>query len=178
MIGTVAKLREEKGIRYLVESAPVVAGRFPDVIFLIAGDGPQRKELEILSRGLELEDRIRFAGFCGDIPAILSLIRIVTIPSLTEGSPMALLESMATGKPIVATGVGGIPEILEDGVTGLFVPPADSSKLAEKLCLLVEKPDLAAALGTRAKAKSLEYDINLHVRKLEEIYSDILDKVP
>jgi len=104
----------------------------------------------------------------------LSIIDIVVIPSLTEGSPLALLEAMALGKPIVATNVGGITEILEDGKTALLVPPKDPEVLAVMIIYLLQKKDQAMRLGTNAKEESKRYDINLHVRRLEKYYSELV----
>ena len=174
VIGTVGKLREEKGTKYLIESAVKVLEVFPKTRFLIAGDGPLRKELEILSKQLMIDRNIIFAGFCQDIPAILSIDDIIAIPSLTEGSPLALLEAMAMGKPIVATNVGGIREILRDGETGLLVPSRDPKALSEKIIHLLKNENDANLLGLRAKEEVRKYDNRFHVRKLEEHYFELL----
>lgn len=174
VVGTVGKLREEKGTKYFIESAGKVLELFPETLFVIAGDGPLMEELKYLSRKLEIANKVVFAGFCQDIPAILSIMDVVVIPSLTEGSPLALLEAMAMGKPIIATSVGGITEILRDGETGLLVPSKDPVALAEKIKYFFGNMNEAMNLGRRAKEESKKYDINAHVKTLENHYRDIL----
>jgi glycosyltransferase involved in cell wall biosynthesis len=177
VIGTVAKLREEKGTRYLIESAVKVLEIFPKTLLLIAGDGPLMEELKTLSEKLGIADRVIFAGFRDDIPVILSIIDVFVIPSITEGSPLALLEAMAMGKPIVATNVGGIVEILRDGETGLLVPSRDPGALAEKVVHLFRNEAESGKLGLRAKEEAEKYDIQSHGQKLAGHYDELIASV-
>ena len=177
VFGTVAKLREEKGTRYLIESAAKVLGIFPKTNLLIAGDGPLLEELKKLSEKLGISDRVLFAGFRNDIPVILSIIDIFVIPSITEGSPLALLEAMAMGKPIVATNVGGIVEILRDGETGLLVPSKDPEAIAEKIVHLLRNEAESRKLGLRAREEGKKYDIRSHVQKLAVHYDELISSV-
>ena len=177
VIGTVAKLREEKGTRYLIESAAKVLGIFPKTNLLIAGDGPLMEELKNLSEKLGISDRVLFAEFRDDIPVILSIIDIFVIPSLTEGSPLALLEAMAMGKPIVATNVGGIVEILRDGETGLLVPSRDPEAIAEKIVHLLRNEAESRKLGLRAREEVEKYDIQSHVQKVAGHYDELIASV-
>ena len=170
VIGTVARLREEKGVRFIIESVPKILDIFPDTKFFIAGDGPLKHELENLSKDLGVNDQIIFAGFRNDIPSVLSIIDFFVAPSLTEGSPIGILEAMAMGKPIVATNVGGIKEILKDGETGLFVPSKDSESLAQKAIYLLKNENVAKCLGEKAREESRKYDISLYIRNLEAQY--------
>jgi glycosyltransferase involved in cell wall biosynthesis len=176
VIGTVGKLREEKGTKYLLEAARKVLQVLPNTIYLIVGDGPLRADLEKLVSHLKIEDRVVFAGFRHNMPAILSLFDIVVMPSLTEGSPLALLEAMAMGKPIIGTNVGGIGEILQDGKTGLLIPPKSSEVLADKIIYLLKNQKTAGEMGLRAKEESRKYDVNVYVRRLEELYSELVPK--
>jgi len=170
VIGTVGKLRREKGLEFLLRSGRKTLQAVPKTYFLLVGDGPLRGELEDLTRELEIEDKVIFAGFRQNPSVMLSLMDIYAMPSLTEGSPLALLEAMAMGRPIVASKVGGLKEILDDGETGLLVAPEDSVALAEKLIYLLKNEDKAERLGMRAKEESKKYDLNLYVRRLEELY--------
>lgn len=170
VVGTIAKLREEKGIKYLLESVPKVLSELPDTIFVIVGEGPLRRELETSSRQLKIDQNVIFTGFHDDIPKILSIFDIKVLPSVTEGFGLVLVEAMAMGKPIVATNVGGIKEILKDGETGLLVPAKDPEALAEKILYLLKNKNEAIKLGVRAKEESEKYDIHFHTRKLEEHY--------
>jgi glycosyltransferase involved in cell wall biosynthesis len=174
VIGTVAKLREEKGTRYLIESAVKVLEIFPKTLLLIAGDGPLMEELKTLSEKLGIADRVIFAGFRDDIPVILSIIDIFIVPSITEGSPLALLEAMAMGKPIVATNVGGIVEILRDGETGLLVPSRDPGAIAEKVVQLFRNEAESGKLGLSAKEEAEKYDIQSHGQKLAGHYDELI----
>ena len=174
VIGTVAKLREEKGTRYLIESAARVLKIFPKTNLLIAGDGPLMEELKHLSEKLGIGNRVLFGGFLDDIPMVLSIIDIFIIPSITEGSPLALLEAMAMGKPIVATNVGGIVEILRDGDTGFLVPSRDPEAIAERIIYLFGNETESRKLGLRAKEEVGKYDICSNVRKLAEHYDELI----
>lgn len=174
VIGTVARLRKEKGIKYLIQSAPQILDLFPDTVFFIAGDGPLREELENLAKDLGIESRIIFAGFCNKIPTVLSIIDIFVAPSLTEGSPLGILEAMAMGKPIVASNVGGITEILKDNETGLLVPPENPKALAEKIIYLLKNEEELKSLIKKASEEIKRYDINFYIKKLEDIYFELL----
>lgn len=174
IIGTVARLRKEKGIKYLIQSVPKILNLFPDTVFFIAGDGPLRSELENLTKDLGIESRIIFAGFCNDIPAVLSIIDIFVAPSLTEGSPLGILEAMAMGKPIVASNVGGVKEILKDNETGLLVPPKNPEALAEKIIYLLKNGNESKSLVQKASEEIKRYDINSYIKKLEDFYLELL----
>ncbi len=133
VIGTVGRLTGEKGHTYLLKAARKVLDKHSDCFFLIVGDGALRGSLEDEARRLGLSERTVFAGKRSDIPALLSVMDIFALPSLTEGQPMALLEAMASGKPIVATSVGDIPTILKNGEIGRVVSPGDPNALADAI---------------------------------------------
>lgn len=171
VVGTVARLREEKGLKYLLESVPKVLAVFPNTSFVIVGDGPLRRELESIPRRLKIAQNVIFTGYYEDVSKVLSICDIKVLPSLTEGFGLAIVEAMAMGKPIIATNVGGIKEILKDGGCGLLVPPRDPEALAEKIIYLLRNEDEAKRLGIIAKEESKKYDINLYIPKLERLYS-------
>ena len=174
IVGTVARLRAEKGIKYLIESAPKILEIFPDTIFLIAGDGPLREELQNLASQLGIQDKVLFMGFRQDIPAVLSVIDVFVAPSETEGLGLGILEAMAIGKPIVATSVGGIIEILKDGETGYLVPAKNSQELAKRVIYMLKNEEEARCLGIKAREESRKYDINSNVKKIEEQYFGLI----
>lgn len=174
VIGTIAKLREEKGIEYLLKSVPGVLEIFPSTLFLIVGDGPLRRELESLSRQLKIDQNVVFVGYYDDVPKILSIFEVKVLPSITEGFGLVVVEAMAMGKPIIATNVGGVKEIIEDKKNGLLVPPKDPRALAEKIIHLLKNEDEAKRLGMRAKEESKKYDINFYVRALEKNYLELV----
>lgn len=174
VVGTIARLRKEKGIKYLIQSIPQILKSYPNTLFFIAGDGPIRVELEELAKTLGVESKIIFAGFCHNIPAVLSIIDIFVAPSLTEGSPLGIIEAMAMGKPIVASNVGGIIEILKDKETGILIPTENPIALAEKILYLLDNKNEMRSIGTRALQESKKYDICVYVKNLEEIYLQII----
>jgi glycosyltransferase involved in cell wall biosynthesis len=152
VIGTAATLTKRKGHKYLFEAVRTLKERFPRLRLLVAGEGPQESELRELAPRLGLDKEIVFLGFRRDIPQLLNTLDAFALASLKEGLGVALLEAACAGRPIVATNVGGIPEIIKDGETGLLVPPADSRSLAEKLAYLIEHPEQARRLGANARA--------------------------
>jgi glycosyltransferase involved in cell wall biosynthesis len=129
---SVARLVPIKGMSYLLRAMTYVK----DGSLVIIGDGPERRKLELLSRRMELSDRVFFAGWISDRSRILDHLRqaaVFVLPSLSEGLPRVLIEAMACGLPVVATNVGGVPEVVVDGVNGLLVPPRDEKALAEAI---------------------------------------------
>jgi glycosyltransferase involved in cell wall biosynthesis len=170
VIGTVARLREEKGVEYLLRSMPSILSVFPDTVCIVVGDGPLRESLEELSRGLGIDRNVLFTGFWQDLPDIVSIFDLQVIPSLTEGFPLAVIEAMAMRKPIIGTDVGGMKEVVRESETGLLVPPRDPDSLAKKIVFLLEHPEVAATLGRNAGEESRKYDIRTHVGEIEKCY--------
>ena len=160
----------------MIEAANRVISEFPTTVFLIVGDGPLRGELEDLTRRLKIEKQVIFTGFSKEIPLLLTMFDIKVMASLSEGCPFALVEAMAAGKPIVATNVGGIKEIIQNGETGLLVPPKDAKELAKKILYLLCNEGEAQRLAKNAKEESKKYSVENSVRKLEEIYDSLISK--
>jgi len=154
-ITTIARLIPAKGLPHLFEAIAKVREAHPTIRFLLYGDGPPRQRAEIRASaercGLET-DRV-FAGTYEReaLPAIMAAADIFVLSSLTEGFPLAVVEAMACGRPIVATAVGGIPDLLQDGVTGILCPPGDAASLARALCRLIELPEERVRLGRAAR---------------------------
>lgn len=146
LVGTAVVLSEQKGIRYLLEAARLVRANDPTVRFLVAGDGPLRVELEAQAAALGLGDGVRFLGYRRDVPGLIAALDAYALPSLWEGLPLALLEALASGKPILATAVGGNPEVVEDGVNGLLLPPRDPEAIARAVLRLRGDPALRARM--------------------------------
>jgi glycosyltransferase involved in cell wall biosynthesis len=152
VITTVANLRPGKGHDVLLKAAARVVRRVPDVQFQIVGDGPRRQELEQQASALRITAQVSFLGHRHDVPAVLAQSDIFAFPSFMEASPNAVIEAMAAGLPIVATRVGGIPEVIEHEQSGLLVPPGDDRALAAGILRLIERPELAAQVGDAARA--------------------------
>jgi L-malate glycosyltransferase len=136
-----------KGHPWLIAAAPAIVREFPQARFVLAGDGEQRRDFEQQAARLGLERHFLFLGRRSDIPEILGCCDIAVLPSRAEGLPNAVLEYLAAGLPIVASGVGGNVEIIRDGATGLLVPPEDSDALAVALLRLLRDPQLARRLA-------------------------------
>ncbi len=153
-VTTVARLTVAKGLHYLCEAIARVQQLHPDVHFRIYGDGDLRDELLAHAAKLGLDGPAIFVGaFTSreELSQIMARTDIFVMSSLLEGQPLGVVEAMAYGRPIVATTVGGIPELIEEGVNGLLCPPADPACLAEKLCRLIEQPGLRVRLGEAAR---------------------------
>jgi len=171
-----SRLNQMKGIQYFLDAAVTLARSFPDVRFLIVGDGCNRKELEEQAHRVGLGKRAVFTGFRNDVPDLLSEAAVSVLPSLSEGLSNSLLESMAAGVPVVATRVGGNPEVIEHGVTGFLVPPRDSAALAEAIRRLLEDKALAASFGRAGMQRVARlFSIERSVRETESLYERLLE---
>jgi glycosyltransferase involved in cell wall biosynthesis len=150
---SVGRLSREKGQEYLLRAAAAGAR---NVRLVVVGDGPDRPYLEKLAASLGLASRVTFAGLINDVAPYYGLADVFALPSLSEGSPNALLEAMAWGLPVVATHVGGVPEIALDGKTALLGPPRDPAFLSRAVERLLGDRELAGRLGSAAKATVLD----------------------
>jgi glycosyltransferase involved in cell wall biosynthesis len=176
LVGVFSRLNPMKGIPYFLDAATVLAERFPDVCFLVVGDGAIKRELEEQARRMGLGRRIAFTGFRSDVPELLSEAAVSVLPSLSEGTSNTLLESMAAGIPVIATRVGGNPEVIEDGVSGLLVPPRDSAALAAATARLLEDEALAARLGEAGMRRVSElFSIEGSVHETEHLYQRLVE---
>ena len=174
VVGTITRLHEEKGNRFLLEAAARVLGEFPEVRFIVAGDGPLLEQLTAMASELDIAKNVIFTGFQEDVTGLLSMFDIKILPSLAEGSPQSLLEAMATGRAIVATTAGGLGEIISDGHDGCLVPPADSQALAERIIYLIKNKRQRVRMGEAARDKSRDYSLDVHVSRLEGVYRQLL----
>ena len=150
------RLVPKNGVDLLIESLPLLRRTIDSVFLLIVGDGPEREKLEARVRELVLEDSVIFTGSQDnhELPAFYADADVVAIPSLKEATSIAGLEAMASARAVVATRVGGLPEIIEDGVTGLLVPPCDPEALSVAIIRLIESPELRQRLGQAARARA------------------------
>ena len=173
IVGSITRLREEKGNLYLLEAAVRVLSVLPNTYFFIAGDGPLLEELSSLCRQWGIIQNVIFAGFCRDIREILSIFDIKVLSSLYEGLGYAILEAMAMCKPILATNVNGINEILRDGETGLLVPPRDPDSMAKKIIHLLQHEEKRTLFGMKAQKESLKYALDTYIENLESLYEKL-----
>jgi glycosyltransferase involved in cell wall biosynthesis len=153
VIGNVAALVPHKGQRHLIDAAHLVVRDVPDARFLIFGEGELREPLERQIRDYHLEKHVLLAGFRTDVLGCLKSVDVFAMSSVSEGLGTSLLDAMACARPIVASRVGGIPEVVEDGTTGLLVPPRDHQALAHALGRLLASPALRQSLGQAGLAR-------------------------
>jgi len=174
VVGTAVVISKQKGLTHLLDAACTVVTAEPRARFVVAGDGPLRADLERKASSLGLGDRFRFLGYRSDIPELIASLDLYVLPSLWEGLPLALLEALAMGKPIVATSVGGNPEVVEDGVQGRLVPPGDSVALADAILALLRDDEFRASVGPVNRAKfERQFSVQAMVRAHEALYSAI-----
>jgi glycosyltransferase involved in cell wall biosynthesis len=177
VVGALSNLRPEKGLANLVRAVGMVRDRWPDLRFVIWGEGPLRRELESLVAGLNLGSSVKLPGSTNVPEAALRDLDIFVLPSHSEASSNGLMEAMATALPVVATSVGGNPGLVDDEITGLLVPPGDASALAKAIIRLVEDRALAAQLGQQARAHAqLSFGMERMVARTEALYARALDE--
>jgi glycosyltransferase involved in cell wall biosynthesis len=176
VVGIVAALEERKGHRYLFEAAAALKRRGHKIKYLVAGEGPARRQLEERVKALNLADEVRFCGFVSDAPDFLSQIDIFILPSLYEGLGVAVLEAMAAGKPVIASRVGGLPELVADGETGLLVAPKNVEGLAEAIARLADDESLARAMGKKGAALArANFSLERMAVQNEAYYYELID---
>jgi glycosyltransferase involved in cell wall biosynthesis len=170
-VTVVANLRKLKGHDVLVEASADILRRFPDARFEFIGEGPERDALEARATALGVAHAITFAGRSDDVPARLAATDIFVLPSRSESFPNAILEAMAAGLPIVASGAGGILELVENGRTGFLVPPGQAAPLADRVMHLMANPDEGAAMGAAARADALaRFSFDRMIAGFDELY--------
>lgn len=173
---TVSRLSPEKDLATMLRAVQQVAQEIPEFRLLIVGDGPERARLESLTAELNLKSQVEFLGERNDVPQLLSQAGFYVSSSLTEGISLTLLEAMSVGLPIVATNVGGNPEIVQQPATGLLVPSANPALLASAMIQMCENQDQWAETGQRARERVEQYfNIRTMIKDYENLYLDILN---
>ncbi|NQV05522.1 glycosyltransferase [bacterium] len=174
---TVAVQREPKGIQHMIGALPRILTEHPDLYYLLVGDGPHQAALRELAAGSGVADRVVFAGTRSDVPRYTAAADVFVLPSLTEALPTVIAEAMAGALPVVATAVGGIPEMVNDGTTGLIVPPDSPQRLADAVKRLLSQPNLAAAMGAAGRRSALEsFDVRSQAGHLADLYRHLTDQ--
>lgn len=179
LVVSAGRLSPEKGHRFLVEAIAKLNSPSKGVYFAFCGDGACRRDLAQQAKALEVAEKCRFPGFRRDLDDIFEAMDFSVLPSLTEGLPNVVLESFAHAKPVVASAVGGVPEVVEHGVTGLLVAPADPEQLAEALARYLERPETARSMGLAGyRTVQDRFTFAAQNHKLEEIYQTVLNTIP
>jgi glycosyltransferase involved in cell wall biosynthesis len=153
IVGTIGRIEKQKGIEYFLRAMAVLSESIPSGKFLVVGEGPLRPEMERLARELGLGQKVTFTGWREDIADLLGCMDVFCLASLWEAFPFVLLEAFAMRKPVVATGVDGVPEVVEDGVTGILVPPEDPESLALGVLRIYRDPDLTRSYGDAGRRR-------------------------
>ncbi len=180
VILSVGRLSHEKGHADLIRAATALNAMSgaPRFRVLIVGDGPERERLAQMASRLGIEKQITFAGFQSDTRPYYAMATLVAVPSHSEGSPNVVLEAMAAGLPIAANTVGGVPEILEEGVTGLMVPPRNPEAMAKTILRILSDAELRLRLGSAARARAeSSHTPEAYRRTLAEFYRDTLESL-
>jgi glycosyltransferase involved in cell wall biosynthesis len=175
LLGAVAVLREQKGLDVLVRALAGVIESLRDARLVVAGEGPERASLEALAAQLGIGPRVLLLGNRSDVPDLLAAFDVAVSASWFEGSPLAAMEYMDAGLPIVATRVGGMPDLIDDGVHGRLVAPGDAAGLAAAVVELLRDPERARAMGAAARERRrAEFDLDGTVRTLEQMYERLV----
>jgi len=173
LVGMVGRLDEQKNPLDLIRAAAIVTKSYPNVQFLIVGDGSLRSECERLINELGLKDKFFLLGFRNDVARILPILTITAMSSLWEGLPLAFLEAMSAGKPIVANDIGGVSEIVVNGETGFLVTPHQPQAMAERILALLNDETLCNKMGQVAQQRSDDYSLQSMLGKVESLYKEL-----
>jgi glycosyltransferase involved in cell wall biosynthesis len=174
VVGKIANLHPIKGHYYFLRAAVKVLEKFPRTNFILIGEGPLEEKLKQYANDLNISAQIKFLGLREDIPDIISILDISVLSSLTEGCSNAILESMAGGKPVIASNVGGNPELIVDGETGLIVPPRNPNMLADAECNLISDRVAAIKMGERGRDRVERlFSLDKIIAEFEEVYRSV-----
>lgn len=174
-IGMLARFHEQKGHRHIIDAAKIILRKMPDTKVVLVGEGQLLPSMQARARRLGIAGSVIFPGIRRDVPEILGLLDLFVLPSLWEGLPISILEAMAARLPVVATRVGGVPEVVLDGVTGLLVPPRDPQALAGAIVRLLGDPELRRRMGQAGRERVREhFSVDQMVRRTEALYEELL----
>jgi glycosyltransferase involved in cell wall biosynthesis len=174
VVGTVGVLRRQKALHVLIQAAAILRGEFPRLRVVIVGSGPEWEALEKLIAELGLAGTVYLLGYRTDVSELLPTFDLAACSSDFEGSPLTVLEYMEAALPVVSTRVGGIPDLVEDGVNGVLVDRRDPEALARALAGLLRDPELRIAMGRRGQERrGREFDIDVTVERIEQLYEEL-----
>lgn len=175
LVGMVARLAPRKGIAEFLQACRQVADQWPQAHFVLAGDGPLREVAHSLREQLGLRDELHLLGAVESARELIAALDCLVVASTSEGSSLVAMEAMACGKPVVATRVGGVPEVVVDGETGVLVRPGEATALAEGIAALLRSPERRRALGERGRRRAVEhFDLRLMLERTRQVYADLL----
>ncbi|MFH1226492.1 MAG: glycosyltransferase family 4 protein [Planctomycetota bacterium] len=171
ILGVIGRLSPEKGQEYLLKAISILKPQYPEIHLLVVGDGRQRAYLQSVAEQLQITSSVTFTGLVGNIYPLINKMDAVVLPSLYEAFGLVLLEGMVMKKPVIASNVNGISEIVEDNKSGILVPPRDAQALAEAIRKLVDNPDLAGVMGQNGFDRLADlFAKERMITRLEDIY--------
>ncbi|MFC1570491.1 glycosyltransferase family 4 protein [Candidatus Omnitrophota bacterium] len=177
LVGTVGRMDWYKAQQYFLQAAKEVTETITDAHFIVVGDGEHRKRLEDLTRQLDLDRNVTFLGNREDVPQILASLDLFVLSSVSEGFGRSAAEAMACGKAVVATKVGGLQEVVDDGISGFLVPPKDPAALSKAIIALLKDKEKSQRMGMAGRKRAEElFDIKKNVKETEELYERIIPR--
>ena len=177
LVSFVGRLESQKGVRWLIESAPHWLSQVPDCELVMVGRGPEQAPTERLCFQSGIGQRVHWLGWRGDVPQILAASHLLVLPSRWEGMPNVVLQAMASGLPVVASDVEGVRELLGDDAPQQVVPYGDTPALVERLCRLLLQPDLAAGIGRRNRSRACrDFRIEGVVAAYQQLWTSLLSR--
>ncbi len=175
VIGMIGRLSEQKAPQYLIQAIPSVIQKFPKSRFLLVGDGELRKELETLVKKFGIDEYVRFLGYRENIPEIMSIFDIFVLTSLWEGLGRSLTEALYMEVPVVATAVEGVPELIQNGKTGMLVPPKDIKAISNGILQLLQNPSMSKKMGKKGHTLVVNnFSANKMVQEIDNLYQNSL----
>ena len=175
LVGIVARLVTIKAHEVFLEAAATLSRALPESHFVVVGDGERRSQLAAHAERLGLAARVHFLGWRRDLDRIYADLDLVALTSRNEGSPVSLIEAMTAARPVVATRVGGVPDLVEDGVTGLLAPPGDAATLAEAMRALLQDPERRRAMGAAGRKQvAPAFGAERLLTDMDALYTDLL----
>jgi glycosyltransferase involved in cell wall biosynthesis len=179
-VGVIANFDKVKGHRVLLKAIPEILKEVKSVRFLLAGDGKEKKYLEILTDKLKIRENVAFLGICHDVPALINSCELIVVPSIMEGLSFVVLEAIATGKPLVASRAGGIPELVKEGENAILVPPGNHMELSKAIVKILKDKELGFIMRQKDKEilKSGFYDkfsAQYMTRETGKLYQQCID---
>ena len=177
VIGEVANLREMKGHVDIIDAIPIIVEKYENIKFFFAGADNSNGEIEKYAKQKNVSDHIIFAGYCENVSEILSLFDIFILPSLWEGLPTSIIEAMVMGLPVIASKVGGIPELIDDWENGILIEPKSPQQIASAVLCLLDKREILSEMGEKNIVKAWQnYDVKMRARDYEKIYMELINK--
>jgi len=176
VIGFVGWLLPIKGVMHLLKAMEIICSKYPHARLAYVGKGGLEKDLKAETKRLGLTANIKFLGWRDDIEKIMPLFDIFVLPSLNEGMGRVLVEAMAAARPVVASDVGGIPDLVKPGESGILVPPGDAQALAAGIMRLIDQPEVAHKMGQLGRRRSRNYRLKTMIQKIEDLYEELLEQ--